>query len=218
MLLPCHPRKHKGSLMTERQTSRLASVPQSVARGLVHRALAILRSAKPKIVEKTVSIFESKKGELASTPSRSEHKHNVSDASRVQEHKTGSEATIGENIVIEGDVTGDQDLHIEGKLEGSVNLPNQHLVVAEVGQVAGEVTAKVVTICGEVKGKIKGIEKVIISKTGCARGDIVSPRVILEDGAQYKGCIDMESADTEKATSVEREAAEKPNDQAEETD
>ncbi len=75
---------------------------------------------------------------------------------------------------------------------GTVSVRNKDLTVGQSGQVTANVTARVVRIDGTVKGDITGVEKVTISKTGKVQGNIVAPRVTLEDGAKFKGSIDMD--------------------------
>ena len=99
---------------------------------------------------------------------------------------------IGPSIVIKGTVSGDEDLVIQGKVEGSVELGSHEVAVGQSGQLNADITAKVVRIDGEVAGDIRGHEKVVISKSGNVRGNIVAPRVTLEDGAIFKGSIDMD--------------------------
>ena len=117
---------------------------------------------------------------------------------------------IGPTIVIKGNVSGDEDLLIEGKVEGSIDL-NAHVVsVGQSGRVAADINAKIINIDGEVTGDITGNEKVVISKSGNVRGNIVAPRVTLEDGAIFKGSIDMDPGETAvKKVSL---ASEKPAD------
>lgn len=98
---------------------------------------------------------------------------------------------IGPTIVIKGTVSGDEDLVIQGSVEGTVELGSHEVSVGQSGKVKADITAKVVRIDGEVAGDIKGHEKVLISKSGNVRGNIVAPRVTLEDGAIFKGSIDM---------------------------
>lgn len=99
---------------------------------------------------------------------------------------------IGPSIVIKGTVSGDEDLLIHGSVEGSVELGAHEVSVGQSGKVKADITAKVVRIDGEVAGDITGFEKVVISKSGNVRGNIVAPRVTLEDGAIFKGSIDMD--------------------------
>lgn len=101
-------------------------------------------------------------------------------------------ATIGATIVIKGDVYGDEDVVIAGEFEGSIDLPNHALTVTESGRVRADVKANVVEIQGEVNGDVDGADKVLITRTGRMQGNITSPRVILDDGAKFKGSIDMD--------------------------
>jgi len=103
---------------------------------------------------------------------------------------------IGPSIKIKGEVTGDEDLLIQGTVEGTVDLSANELTVGQSGQVAADLKAKSIRIDGSVTGDISGNENVVISKTGNVRGNIVAPRVTLEDGAIFKGSIDMDPGDT----------------------
>ena len=108
----------------------------------------------------------------------------------------GKSALIGPGIKINGDISGSENLVIEGKVEGKIELSANQVVVGETGKVNADVVAKVVKIDGEVQGDIDGKEKVVISKSGNVRGNISAPRVMLEDGALFKGSIDINPADS----------------------
>jgi len=101
--------------------------------------------------------------------------------------------TIGTSITIHGDVTGEEDLIVDGVIEGTVNLKDNNLVVSENGKVTANVNARVIRVDGEVKGELRGSEQVSISPSGKVSGDIRAPRVVLEDGCQFKGSVDMDS-------------------------
>jgi len=103
---------------------------------------------------------------------------------------------IGPSIKIKGEVSGDEDLLIQGRVEGTIKLNNHEVVVGESGQVAADIVAKTIRIDGKVTGDITGTENVVISKLGNVRGNIVAPRVLLEDGAIFKGSIDMDPGDS----------------------
>lgn len=105
---------------------------------------------------------------------------------------------IGQSIKIKGEITGSEDLVIRGTVEGTVDLTDHEATVGETGKVKADIKGKTVTINGEVTGDVSGGEKVIISKTGRVRGNIVSPRVMLEDGAVFKGSIDMDPGEAAK--------------------
>ena len=106
---------------------------------------------------------------------------------------------IGPSIVIKGTVSGDEDLLVHGRVEGSIDLGAHEVSVGESGRVTADINAKVVKIDGEVTGDITGNEKVVISKSGNVRGNIVAPRVTLEDGAVFKGSIDMDPGEVGSA-------------------
>jgi cytoskeletal protein CcmA (bactofilin family) len=105
-----------------------------------------------------------------------------------------SAAMIGPSIVIKGEISGDEDLLIQGKVEGTINLNSNQVSVGESGKVSADIHAQVATIDGEVTGDITASEKVVISKSGNVNGNIVAPRVTLEDGSIFKGSIDMDPA------------------------
>lgn len=104
-------------------------------------------------------------------------------------------AMIGSTIVVKGDVRGGENLIVDGTVEGSIELSSHELSIGQSGRVNANITAKSVRIDGEVQGDITGHEKVTISKSGKVQGNIVAPRVTLEDGAKFKGSIDMDPGD-----------------------
>jgi cytoskeletal protein CcmA (bactofilin family) len=156
-------------------------------------------------------MFEKRKNEELSVPDkhrRAPPEPAAAKPNSYQELSTAKTvAVIGPTIKIKGDVTGDESLIIEGKVEGTVDLHNSDLTVGRSGEVHANVTANCVRIDGEVKGDVSGIEKVIISKTGRVQGNIVGPRVTLEDGAKFKGSIDMDPTTAVKLVAKEPKAA-----------
>jgi len=108
---------------------------------------------------------------------------------------------IGPSIKIKGEVTGEEDLLIQGTVEGTITLRDQEVSVGQSGKVRADIDARVVKIEGEVTGDIAGAEKVVISKSGNVSGNIVAPRVTLEDGAIFKGSIDMDPGEASDAQS-----------------
>ncbi|XOV83979.1 MAG: polymer-forming cytoskeletal protein [bacterium] len=112
-----------------------------------------------------------------------------------------STAVIGKTIKVKGSISGNENLVIEGTVDGSVDLPQNDLTVGEAGQVIANLEAKTVKVDGQVTGDISGSEKVVISKSGRVQGNIVAPRVTLEDGAKFKGSIDMDPGNDSASTS-----------------
>lgn len=101
-------------------------------------------------------------------------------------------STIGRTVTIEGTLTAQEDILLEGRFNGEVLLVENALVVGQTGDIRADIKAKNVTIHGKANGDIRASDQVEISASGTMRGDILSPRVILHDGAKFKGRIDME--------------------------
>ncbi|HEV2851520.1 MAG TPA: polymer-forming cytoskeletal protein [Thermoanaerobaculia bacterium] len=101
-------------------------------------------------------------------------------------------ATIGPSIFIKGDLSGEEDLLIEGRVEGKVDLKQNNVTVGKNGRVKADIFSRVVTVEGEVDGNVFAREQAILRQSGAIRGNITAPRVILEDGSRFKGSIDME--------------------------
>jgi cytoskeletal protein CcmA (bactofilin family) len=103
-------------------------------------------------------------------------------------------ANVGKSITIKGDVTGDEDVLIEGKVEGKVELPQNELTVGANGICEATVKAKTVIVVGRVAGDIEGVERVEIQATGVVDGDVKAPRLVVAEGAVLNGSISMTSA------------------------
>ena len=103
---------------------------------------------------------------------------------------------IGPSIRIKGEVSGEEDLLIQGRVEGTISLKAHEVSVGESGQVFADILAKTIRVDGKVQGDITAMENVVISKLGNVRGNITAPRVLLEDGAVFKGSIDMDPGDS----------------------
>lgn len=110
-----------------------------------------------------------------------------------------AKATIGPTIVINGNISGDEDVVISGQCEGTINLPKHTLTVQSSGHVRADVAANVVQIEGQVEGDVDGVDKVVLTATGRMEGNIKAPRVIVNDGAKFKGSIDMDPGITDTA-------------------
>ena len=102
-------------------------------------------------------------------------------------------ANIGKSITISGDLTGEEDLVIEGKVEGKVTLPNSVLTIGANGTIKAEVSAKSVVVIGRVSGNVRGTERVEIQATGIVEGDVIAPRLVVAEGAVVNGSIQMTS-------------------------
>jgi len=104
---------------------------------------------------------------------------------------SGERATIGPSIRIRGDVSGDEDLLVQGHIEGSVDLAQHSVTIGAEGRVRANVSGRSVVIEGEVNGDLHGLEQVVLKRSARVQGNVTSPRVIIEDGASFRGSIDM---------------------------
>ena len=100
-------------------------------------------------------------------------------------------ATIGQSIVFKGELTGDEDLEIEGEVEGTVNLKNHQLTIGANGNLTAKVNAKSIIVIGQVKGDLTASERIEVQATGVVTGDVKAPRLNVQEGAVLNGSIDM---------------------------
>jgi cytoskeletal protein CcmA (bactofilin family) len=112
-------------------------------------------------------------------------------AEALNTNQGGAVASIGKSIVFKGDLSGDEDLEIDGTVEGSVQLPNNHLTVAASGQVSASINAKSVTVVGRIVGNVTATERVEVESTGVVEGDIRAPRLLISEGAVVNGSVEM---------------------------
>lgn len=120
------------------------------------------------------------------------------------EAKVVARAVIGATIKFKGDLTGEEDLEVQGQFEGKIELKQHNLTVGKKGSLKADVRAKIITVEGKVEGDLIGAERVIVRESGNVRGNMVAPRVSLEDGAKFKGSIDMEPGVDKPAASADR--------------
>ena len=100
-------------------------------------------------------------------------------------------AHIGKSVMVKGELSGSEDLYLDGEVEGSIELRDHNLTVGPNGRVRANINAKEVIIQGKVDGSISGSERVELRKSGVLVGDIVTQRIVIEDGAYFKGGIDI---------------------------
>ncbi|HKN35146.1 MAG TPA: polymer-forming cytoskeletal protein [Terriglobales bacterium] len=118
---------------------------------------------------------------------------------------TADQATIGKSLVIKGEVTGSESLYIDGRVEGSINLAGNRVTVGRNGVVAANITAREVVVLGKVRGNLTASDRVDIRSDGSLTGDVVAARISIEDGAFFKGGIDIRKAG-QKANGEEMKA------------
>ena len=113
------------------------------------------------------------------------------------------QAVIGSTISIKGDLTGEEDLSIEGKLDGKIECRRHSITVGKNGRIKGDIYGKIITVEGAVEGNLYGEEQLILRQSGTVRGNIIAPRVALEDGSNFKGSIDMSPKEKSSAAPVQ---------------
>jgi cytoskeletal protein CcmA (bactofilin family) len=101
-------------------------------------------------------------------------------------------ATIGPSIFIKGDLSGDEDLVIEGRVEGKIDLKQHNVTIGKNGRVHADVFGNTVIVEGEVDGNLFAQQQAVLRQSGAVRGNITAPRVMLEDGSRFRGSIDMD--------------------------
>jgi len=111
-----------------------------------------------------------------------------------------STVNIGKSVVIKGELTGSEDLTIEGQVEGTIQLRDHILTIGANGRIKAQVFAKSVVVLGEVTGNVTASDKVDIRDNGSVDGDIISPRVAIAEGAHFRGSVDMQRKSTPQAT------------------
>lgn len=111
-------------------------------------------------------------------------------------------AVIGASISITGELAGEEDLTIQGRVEGKIDLKKNHVTVGKNGRIVADICARIISIEGEVQGNLFGEEKIIVRQSGVVRGNMTAPRVNLEDGAKFMGAIDMDSKSGEKQSTL----------------
>ena len=122
--------------------------------------------------------------------------------------QTGT-AHIGRSVLIKGELTGSEDLKIEGRIEGKIELRQHTVTIGEHATIQAEVSAKEVVVLGHVTGNISASERIEICEQGVVEGDMVSPAVAIANGAQFRGGIDMPRDNPQK---VETAPSTKPAD------
>jgi cytoskeletal protein CcmA (bactofilin family) len=116
-------------------------------------------------------------------------------------------AVIGSTIVIKGDLTGEEDLSIEGQLEGKIESRRHSVTIGKNGRIKGDIYARIIVVAGTVEGNLYGEEQLVVRQSGTVRGNIIAPRVALEDGSNFKGSIDMSPKEKPASAPVPDKAA-----------
>ena len=121
---------------------------------------------------------------------------------------------IGKSVVIKGELSGSEDLTIEGQVDGKIELKDHALTIGPNGKIKAHIFAKSVIVLGEVNGNVNASEKVDIRDGGSVDGDIVSPRVAIAEGAHFRGSVDMQRKGLQAAAKPQPQPAKEAAPQA----
>ncbi|HXE75230.1 MAG TPA: polymer-forming cytoskeletal protein [Candidatus Xenobia bacterium] len=111
-------------------------------------------------------------------------------------------ARVGRTLRIKGELVGTEELVIDGEVEGTVDLGESRLTIAPQGRVQADIKAREIIIEGTVRGTARASDRLHIAKSGNVSGDLVAARVSIEDGAYFKGSIDIQKPEEQKAAKV----------------
>ena len=114
-------------------------------------------------------------------------------APRSQPPPAKERALIGPSIEIKGTLSGGEDLFVEGRVEGKIELAQHSVTIGTSGRIKADIQGRNIVIMGEVEGNLYGSEQITLRQSSTVRGNLVAPRVSLEDGSNFKGSIDMTS-------------------------
>ena len=112
--------------------------------------------------------------------------------SEARQHMERDIVNIGKSVVIKGELTGSEDLTVEGHVEGTIQLRDHALTIGPNGRIKAQIFAKTVVVLGEVTGNVTAGEKVDIRENGSVDGDLVAPRIAIAEGAHFRGSVDMQ--------------------------
>jgi cytoskeletal protein CcmA (bactofilin family) len=114
----------------------------------------------------------------------------------------GDQAVISKGLFVKGEISGTESLYIDGKVEGAINLPGNRVTIGRNGTVGANVTAREVVVMGKVRGNVSASDRVDIRAEGALSGDVSAARISIEDGAFFKGGIDIRKADAKPAQTL----------------
>jgi len=117
--------------------------------------------------------------------------------------KTAEFAHIGKSVIIKGELSGSEDLYVDGQVEGSIELSGNRLIIGPHGQVRANVNAKGVIVQGKLEGNIRASERAELTKSAVVIGDIATQRVAIEEGAYFKGKVDIQRETAKADAKVE---------------
>jgi len=128
-------------------------------------------------------------------PAPSSNSSSSSSTVAAQLRTTAEQATIGRSLVIKGEVTGSEPLYVDGRIEGTINLTDNRVTIGRNGSVSANINAREVVVMGKLSGNVTVSDRVDIRAEGSVTGDVVAHRLSIEDGAFFKGSVDLRKSD-----------------------
>jgi len=119
---------------------------------------------------------------------------------------SGSTARLGASLHVKGEISGNEDLHIDGSVEGLVQLEDRKLTVGASAKLTADVVAREVVVYGSVKGNLRARDRIEIKKDGSVVGDLTTARIMIEDGAYFKGSIEIDRTAAGNETNLDKPA------------
>jgi cytoskeletal protein CcmA (bactofilin family) len=120
------------------------------------------------------------------------------------------QSVIGKGLFLKGEITGSDSLFIDGRVEGAINLPGSRVTLGRNGQVGANITAREVVVSGKVRGNVTATDRIDIRAEGALNGDVSAARISIEDGAYFKGGIDIRKPEPKESRPMGIAAAPKP--------
>jgi cytoskeletal protein CcmA (bactofilin family) len=112
-------------------------------------------------------------------------------------------AWLGSNVTVKGEIAGDEDLRVDGKVDGPISIGGHRLTVGPTADITAEITAREVVIYGKVHGDLRARDRIEIKKDGSVTGDLTTARIVIEDGAVFKGHIEIDRSNTQVGTDLD---------------
>jgi cytoskeletal protein CcmA (bactofilin family) len=118
----------------------------------------------------------------------------------------GASARLGPSLHVKGEISGSEDLHVDGSVEGLISLEDRKLTVGPSAKLTADVVAREIVVYGGVKGNLRARDRIEIKKDGSVVGDLTTARIMIEDGAYFKGSIEIDRGGAEQAPDLDRPA------------
>ena len=113
-------------------------------------------------------------------------------------------ARLGPSLHVKGEINGNEDLHVDGSVEGLISLEDRKLTIGASAKVSADIVAREIVVFGTVKGNLRARDRIEIKKDGSVIGDLTTARIMIEDGAYFKGAIEIERGDAQLIAVVEK--------------